>query len=222
MRPQQSYQSALDLEPITGETRALIIVNMACTYDDLYRSTEMIEYLKRGYEFSLQAIRLSKVRANSNALLNAAIQYLRLCTADDSQVVYLSQGINLIHQALGFARKTKSSEWSQMCLSAGLLYELKYRRTAKTEDFTSALVMYVETWRFKTAPLGKRLRAIKLDCDLLIQKERWSEARKVFTGCCQACSVILCVITRSAKSTINDFRPVWNHSSCLHCWPGGW
>jgi hypothetical protein len=63
-----------------------------------------------------------------------------------------------------------------MCLSAGLLYELKYRRTAETEDFTSALVMYVETWRIKTAPLVKRLKAINLACDLLIQKERWSEA----------------------------------------------
>jgi hypothetical protein len=99
-----------------------------------------------------------------------------LYTADDRRVDYLFKGINLIHQGLEARRKWMSDEWAQMCFSAGILYELKHRRSDDAEDFNSAVVMYLETWSFKAAPLLKRLKAVNLASNLLVQKSRWLEA----------------------------------------------
>ncbi|KAF2233814.1 hypothetical protein EV356DRAFT_188160 [Viridothelium virens] len=170
------YQSALNSVGSVESTHCLMMSNMASTYDSLYRSTDKIEYLRKAHTLFLEAMASSDVDAYPAAWLNGANNCILLYIADDSQIQYLPQGLNFIHQALGVAKKHLSDEWAQMCLSAGVLYALKYRKSGETEDFGSALVMYLETWRMKTAPLATRLKAINLACNLLIESNRWLEA----------------------------------------------
>ena len=171
----QHYASALTLLKPGDLDRRIILSNMACTYDDLNRSTKEIQYLERAITLSLEAMTLSDVRSAPSIWLNGA-NFCSRHYATSREIKYLSQGMGLIHQALGVALKTKSDDWAQMCMSAGIIYELKHRRSGEAEDFNSAVVMYVESWSVKTASLHTRLKAITLACDLLIEKDRWSDA----------------------------------------------
>lgn len=171
----QHYQSALSLADGTP-SKYTIISNMMSVYDTFYRQTEEVKYLHQSLELTQQAMAFTNVRMNPSLWLNSANNCLLLCTSDDSQIVYLSEGIRLINQCLSGAQKWNVDDWSQICLSAGALYDLKYRRSEEAEDFNSALILYLETWSSNAAPLQKRLKAINLASNLLIRADRWQEA----------------------------------------------
>ena len=170
------FSSMLKTLKVGDSSRCTLLSNMACTYDDLYCSTGKIEHLREAFKLSMEAMACSDVNNYPNIWLNGANQCISFYTIDNSRTEYLSKGIELIHQGLGVAHKWKIDEWAQLCLSAGVIYELRYRESREAEDLGSALVMYLETWHLKMATLEKRLRAIDLACNLLIKTGRWQEA----------------------------------------------
>ena len=166
----EQFQSILNTAKADDPIRCKFLTYIACTYDDLYRSTAKIEHLEEAYKLSMEAIACSDVKTYPNMWLNGANRCIRFYITNDHQVRYLSQDIKLIHQGLGIAQKWRLDGWLQMCLSARIIYGLRHRKFHEAEDLSSALVMYLETWHLKIATLQKRLRVIDLACNLLIEK----------------------------------------------------
>ena len=171
----QHFKSALDLAGNRIE-RSVILGNMSGVFGTFYRKTSATKYLDEAYRCDQEAIMCTTVNVNPNLWLNAANGCLRLYTADDRKVNYMSQGINLINQSLSAAHKWARDDWAQTCLSAGVLYELRYRRSKEAEDFTSALTLQLSAWFDKAASLRIRFNAVRSASNLLIRVERWREA----------------------------------------------
>ena len=134
----EHFQAILNSTAADDISRCIYLSNMACTYDDLYRSTNRIWHLEEAYKLSVQAMACADVKLHPYMWLNGANRCIASYMADDSQADYFSQGMMLVHQGLGVAQKWRSDEWAQLCTSAGIIYELRYRKTREADDFGSA------------------------------------------------------------------------------------